>query len=112
MDGLLDITVDDDNVWMVSSKSVFKYKMKDKNGALVALFGGLVDGRGITYGDRCIFVTDHDNGMVYKFNDNEIYESDTDAWVQVEGAYGVQAINDGDNYAYGLVASLLLIVLS
>jgi len=113
IENLQDLAVNRSNVWMVTSNEVLVYNMKDEDGQSQTIVSGLTNAKGITYGDGFIYVTDHDTGFVCKFEDDgDNYESISDSCIKIEGAYGVHAINNVEDFAYSLAASLLLILLS
>ncbi|CAG9332089.1 unnamed protein product [Blepharisma stoltei] len=68
----------------------------------------LSEPRGLCYGDGKIYISDHSDGVIYRVKDNDEEETPT-AIVNLQGAYAVFCVNEGD-FAIGLVIMWIALI--
>lgn len=91
-----------------------QYDINNQDMEYMTLLSDLQDAKGVSYGNDHIYVGDSGTGNVYKLNVGEQIDlNHVKPWLQIPGVYGVHCVNESDDdFAAGLVAGLLLILLS
>ncbi len=96
----------------MTSTEVHHFDMDDDDNLTETLFSSTVNARGISFGDDFIYVSDHGTGNVFKLAAGGRSNADIEAWVKVEGVYGVHCVNDENSAVMAMFAGLLLILLT
>jgi hypothetical protein len=111
-EGVVDVTVDDDNAYFLTANEVFHFDMDDDTNEITTLFSGTTLGSSISYAEDMLFVADHATGNVFKISAEDVTDAGVEAWVVVEGAHGVHCVNHEDTAVMAVFAGLLFLLLS